>query len=50
LYPAGFVTYDAMAGELKLYVRIPSLSSLTDTEIYVYYGNAGATETNDADT
>jgi Concanavalin A-like lectin/glucanases superfamily len=43
------VTYDAM-GELELYVRIPSLSSLTDTEIYVYYGNAGAAETNDADT
>jgi hypothetical protein len=31
-----------MAGELELYVRIPSLSSVTDTEIYVYYGNAGA--------
>jgi hypothetical protein len=27
------VTYDAMAGELELYVRIPSLSSLVDTEV-----------------
>ena len=44
------VTYDAMAGELEFYVRIPSLFSLIDTEIYVYYGNAGASETNDADT
>jgi hypothetical protein len=44
------VTYDAMAGELELYVKIPSLSSLTDTEIYVYYGNAGAAESNDPDT
>jgi hypothetical protein len=44
------VTYDAMAGELELYVRLPSLSSVSDTEIYVYYGNAGAAETNDADT
>jgi biopolymer transport protein ExbB len=44
------VTYDAMAGELELYVRIPSLSSVADTEIYVYYGNAGAAETNDPDT
>ena len=44
------VTYDAMAGELELYVRIPSLSSLAGTEVYVYYGNAGTSETNDADT
>jgi hypothetical protein len=27
------VTYDAIAGELELYVKIPSLSSVTDTEI-----------------
>jgi hypothetical protein len=44
------VTYDAVAGELELYVRLPSLSSVTDTEIYVYYGNAGAAEANDPDT
>ncbi len=44
------VTYDAMAGEIELYVRIPNLSSITDTRVYVYYGNAGAAETNDADT
>ena len=43
------VTCDAI-GELELYAKIPSLSSVTDTEIYVYYGNAGASETNDADT
>jgi hypothetical protein len=44
------VTCDAIAGELELYVRIPSLSSLADTELYVCYGNAGAAETNAADT
>ena len=44
------VTYDAVAGKLELYVKVPSLSSVTDTEVYVYYGNAGAAETNDADT
>jgi hypothetical protein len=27
-----------------------SLSSITDTEIYIYYGHAGAAEANDADT
>jgi hypothetical protein len=26
------------------------VSSVTDTEIYIYYGNAGAAEANDADT
>jgi hypothetical protein len=30
------VTYDALAGKLELYVRIPSLSSISDTEIYFY--------------
>ena len=39
-----------MAGKLELYAQIPSLSSLTDIEVYVYYGNAGAAQTNDADT
>jgi hypothetical protein len=28
----------------------PELSSLVDTDVYVYYGNAGAAEPNDADT
>ena len=28
----------------------PGPSSVADTEIYLYYGNAGAAETNDADT
>jgi hypothetical protein len=39
-----------MAGELELYVRIPSLSSLAATEICIYYGNPSAAEANDADT
>jgi Concanavalin A-like lectin/glucanases superfamily/Domain of unknown function (DUF2341) len=44
------VTYDAIASKLELYVRIPSLSSISDTEIYLYYGNAGAAESDDPDT
>jgi hypothetical protein len=43
------VTYDPVTGEIEPYVRIPSVSSLTDTAIYIYYGNSGAAETNDAD-
>jgi hypothetical protein len=37
------VTHDAISGA-------PTLSSIVDTEVYVYYGSAGATETNGADT
>jgi len=44
------VTCNAISGDLDLYVRIASLSSATDTVIDVDYGNAGAAETNDADT
>jgi len=44
------VHYDAGAGELELYVKVPSVSSSTDTTVYLYYGNAAASETNDADT
>jgi biopolymer transport protein ExbB len=44
------VTYDAMAAGLELHIPIPSLSSVSDTELYVYYGNPGASEANDADT
>jgi hypothetical protein len=38
---AGVGTH-TIAGDLELYVRIPSLASLTDTEVYLYCGNAGA--------
>ena len=31
--------YDGAAGEYVAWVRIPSLSNSTDTDIYIYYGN-----------
>jgi hypothetical protein len=34
--------FDGATGNLTAWVKIPSLSSTTDTEIYMYYGNAGA--------
>jgi len=36
--------FDGDTGELAAWVRIPSLSSSTDTIIYMYYGNSGATD------
>jgi len=34
--------YDGATGELVAWVRVPSLSSTVDTEIYMYYGNPDA--------
>ena len=34
--------FDGATGELIAWVRIPSLSSTADTEIFMYYGNSGA--------
>lgn len=44
-----FETYDAGAQELDLWVKIPLLSGSTDTDIYVYYGNASAGDQQDAE-
>jgi hypothetical protein len=41
-------SYNATTGELQAWVRIPVLSPTTDTEIYMYYGNAGATNSENA--
>lgn len=39
------------AGEtIESWVNIPTLSATTNTEIYLYYGNAGASETNSSTT
>jgi len=35
--------YDAASGDLVAWVRIPGLSSTTDTVVYLYYGNPTAT-------
>jgi hypothetical protein len=39
--------YDPVAGELVAWVRIPSLSSTSDTVFYLAYGNAGITSAQD---
>lgn len=36
------VSYNNSTGELELHVKVPSLSSTVDTELYLYYGNSGA--------
>ena len=35
-------TYNASTGQVLAWVQIPTLSAASDTAIYVYYGNAGA--------
>jgi len=42
--------YDSSTGTLQLFVKVPSLSSSSDTILYLYYGNPSASETNDKDT
>lgn len=41
--------YTTGTGELIAWVKIPSLSSSADTDIYIYYGNAGAADQSDAE-
>ena len=36
--------YDATTGEVVAWVRVPTLSSSSDTTICLYYGNAGTTD------
>ena len=40
--------YDASAGELYAWVRVPLLSSTVDTTLFLYYGNATAPDQQDA--
>ncbi|OGO16847.1 MAG: hypothetical protein A2Z15_02700 [Chloroflexi bacterium RBG_16_50_11] len=35
-------SFNGTSGKLVAWVKIPSLSSVTNTDIYMYYGNAGA--------
>jgi len=35
-------SYDSSTGHLLAWVRVPLLSSVSDTVLYLYYGNAGA--------
>ena len=35
-------SFNGTTGNLTAWVKVPSLSSLTDTDIYMYYGNASA--------
>ena len=40
--------YDGSTGQLTAWVMIPSLSSSTDTELYLYYGNPSCSSQQDA--
>ncbi|MCH7774014.1 MAG: DUF2341 domain-containing protein, partial [Bacteroidetes bacterium] len=40
--------YDGSTGQLAAWVKIPSLSSSTDTEFYLYYGNSSCSSQQDA--
>ena len=35
--------YNSTTGEMQVWVRVPTLGGSTDTDIYLYYGNSGAT-------
>jgi hypothetical protein len=37
-----FEVYDSSTGYLRAWVKVPSLSSTIDTELYMYYGNPAA--------
>ncbi len=41
---------DTGASQMELWVKVPSLDDTTPTIVYIYYGYASATETNDATT
>ncbi len=41
-------SYSSSTGTLVVWVEIPSLSAVTDTSIYMYYGNANATSQQNA--
>jgi len=43
-------SYDSLTGELFAWVKIPFLSSIEDTEIYIYYDNSKTVQVNDEDT
>ena len=36
--------YDSTDGSLRAWIKAPTLSSTTNTEFYIYYGNASATD------
>ncbi len=40
--------YSATTGQIIVWVKVPTLSTSTDTDIYIYYGNAGVADQSDA--
>jgi hypothetical protein len=42
-FPHEVEKYTTASGSLQAWVKIPNLSSVTDTVIYMYYGNSGVT-------
>jgi hypothetical protein len=43
-------TYNSLTGELFAWVKIPFLSSMEDTEIYIYYGNSKTVQVDEEET
>ena len=37
-------SYDAVTGRIKAWVRVPTLSALSNTSLFLYYGNAAAAD------
>ena len=46
--PRELVSINTVAHTGELYFRAPTLSSSSDTDFYIYYGNSSANESNDA--
>ncbi|MAE51863.1 MAG: hypothetical protein CMH27_08630 [Micavibrio sp.] len=42
------VSINRGAEKMELHVKVPLVSSTVDTDLFIYYGNAGASESNDA--
>jgi hypothetical protein len=40
-------SWDSTGGKAEIWVKIPSVSSTTDTDFYMYYGNSGASDAQD---
>ncbi|GJL86118.1 MAG: hypothetical protein DHS20C02_18930 [Micavibrio sp.] len=41
------VSFDNVGESIEMHIKVPLVSSTVDTDIYLYFGNAAGTETND---
>jgi len=44
------VSIDTIGKKMELHVKVPTLSESVNTDVYIYFGNAAASETNDTET